>query len=182
MKRITLHITGLDSDGHQVALLADHGFDDALITQERAGGRGTIEIDVDGPVTREQVRELISRVGGWTDARVIAVGPSVLVTAADVAERVGRTRQNITQLAAGARGPGGWPHPVNPDARAPLWEWGQVAQWLNTNLDASIPEQEIDSALTIGWINAVLRLARDEVILESDRPLHDQAQRMLHAS
>lgn len=179
--KVTLHVTGLDPDGHQVALLADNGFDDALITQERTGGRGVIEVDVASPLTRDEIRALMAQVGAWTQAQVIAVGPSVLVTAADVAQRIGRTRQNITQLASGTRGPGGWPLPVNPDSRAPLWEWGRVALWLNANLDTDIPDSEIESALTIAWVNTVLWLARDELVLESDDGLRHHARRALRA-
>jgi len=53
-----------------------------------------------------------------------------LVTAADIAERTGRSRQSISMLIAGDRGPGGFPLPAAGHPRSALWRWEDVAQWM----------------------------------------------------
>jgi hypothetical protein len=53
-----------------------------------------------------------------------------LVTAADIAERTGRTRQSISMLISGDRGPGGFPLPAAGHVRSPLWRWADVAGWM----------------------------------------------------
>lgn len=53
-----------------------------------------------------------------------------LVTAADIAERTGRTRQSISMLISGERGPGGFPVPAAGHVRSPLWRWADVAGWM----------------------------------------------------
>jgi predicted DNA-binding transcriptional regulator AlpA len=60
---------------------------------------------------------------------VLRVEPDELVAAADIAERTGRSRQSISSLINGSRGPGGWPRPVAGNVRSPLWRWADVAAW-----------------------------------------------------
>jgi hypothetical protein len=60
---------------------------------------------------------------------VLRVEPDELVSAADVAERTERSRQSISSLVNGTRGPGGWPNPVAGNVRSPLWRWSDVAAW-----------------------------------------------------
>jgi hypothetical protein len=181
MNTVTMYVAGLDLEGRKVALLADNGFDDALITQERAGNSGVIELEVDEPITVDLLRRLISLAEGKGEVRVVAVGPSPVVNAADIADRIGRTRQSITQLASGSRGPGGWPTPINPGAGAPLWEWGHVARWLNHHLDCRIPTRDILAADTISWFNTMLRIANAEKVSEDDELIRKQARAIVHA-
>lgn len=44
---LTIHVAGLDPEGDAIARVVDGGFDDAVITQDRHGDIGTIELDVD---------------------------------------------------------------------------------------------------------------------------------------
>ena len=60
---------------------------------------------------------------------VLRVEPDELVSAADIAERTDRSRQSISSLVNGTRGPGGWPPPVAENVRSPLWRWSDVAAW-----------------------------------------------------
>jgi hypothetical protein len=51
--------------------------------------------------------------GGATPVRVVRVAAERdWLTAAELADRIGRSRQSIDQLARGERGPGGFPAPV----------------------------------------------------------------------
>lgn len=57
-----------------------------------------------------------------------------LVTASEIARRVGRSRQQIYQYIKGERGPGGFPAPEYYLAEgSPLWAWCAVSYWFAEN-------------------------------------------------
>lgn len=88
-------------------------------------------------------------------ATVLSVSPSHLVTQAEIARRIDRTRASVNQLAAGTRGPGGFPAPVaGVDDESPLWRWVEVAAWLNAN--GMIDEQAVEDAAFLDRINVNL--------------------------
>jgi hypothetical protein len=89
---------------------------------------------------------------------VLRVEPDELVSGADIAERTGRSRQSISALVSGSRGPGGWPRPVAGNVRSPLWRWSDVAAWFQ-ELDGS---QQIDqeAASFLAAVNEVLAARR----------------------
>lgn len=100
------------------------------------------------------------------DVRRAGIGADVaqiddcnLVTQAEIARKINRSRQYVNMLISGDRGPGGFPRPdcwLNDSA--PLWPWCEVAEWLwQANL---IREEERNSAFDISIINEVLRLNR----------------------
>jgi hypothetical protein len=52
------------------------------------------------------------------------------LTASEIAERVGRSRQSVALLARGERGPGDFPAPVaRRRSSNPLWSWSEVEAW-----------------------------------------------------
>ena len=54
-----------------------------------------------------------------------------LVTQSEIARKIGRSRQLVSQYIAGTRGPGGFPAPAHNIADgASLWHWSEVASWL----------------------------------------------------
>ena len=55
-----------------------------------------------------------------------------LVSMAGIAERTSRTRQSVSMLVSGQRGPGDFPHPVAGNVRSPLWHWADVASWFES--------------------------------------------------
>ena len=83
--------------------------------------------------------------------RVIRVEPEDLVTAADIAERTGRSRESVRLLIAGQRGPGGFPAPVSHlKSRGRIWKWADVVRWFASALSEahhSIKEADFISAL-----------------------------------
>lgn len=89
---------------------------------------------------------------------VLRVEPDELVSAADIAERTGRTRQSISALINGTRGPGGWPRPVAGNVRSPLWRWADVATWFE-DFDGS---QHVDKehAALLAAVNEILAARR----------------------
>ena len=85
-----------------------------------------------------------------------------LVSMADIAERTGRSRQSVSMLVSGQRGPGGFPPPAAGNVRSPLWHWDEVAAWFQATGGALAPSDYRTAA--IAAINGVLanrQLARD---------------------
>jgi hypothetical protein len=85
-----------------------------------------------------------------------------LVSMADIAERCRRTRQSVSMLVSGRRGPGGFPRPVAGNVRSPLWHWADVAAWFEAKEGGE--EQFDDRLRTLASINGELAnraLARD---------------------
>jgi len=90
-------------------------------------------------------------------ADVLRVDVCNLVSQADIARRIGRSRQLVSQYIAGTRGPGGFPPPacdVTDDY--PLWYWCEVAHWLWEN--DMIKEDVLREAHDVAVINCVLEL------------------------
>jgi transcriptional regulator with XRE-family HTH domain len=92
-------------------------------------------------------------------AVVLRVDNCELVTQAEIARRIGRSRQMILQYINGNRGPGGFPAPECHLAEgAPLWAWCAVSSWLAKN-DIIRPEAKWD-ATVVAAINATLDVHR----------------------
>ena len=71
---------------------------------------------------------------GLKGAEVIRVDECNLVTAAEIARRINRSRQLVHQYMTGKRGPGGFPPPeCHLTESAPLWAWCAVSYWLMQN-------------------------------------------------
>ena len=67
-------------------------------------------------------------------AEVLRVDECNLVTASEIARRMGRSRQLVHQYMNGTRGPGGFPPPeCHLTDHAPLWAWCAVSYWLVQN-------------------------------------------------
>lgn len=86
---------------------------------------------------------------------VVRLEPDDLVSAAAIAERTGRSRQSISSLINGTRGPGAWPRPVAGNVRSPLWRWSDVAAWFQV-FDGSQEVNREEAAITAA-VNELLR-------------------------
>ena len=90
-------------------------------------------------------------------ARVSHVDECDLVTQADIARRINRTRQQVCQFIKGTRGPGHFPAPeCHLSEGAPLWRWCAVSYWLAAN--NIIRPEERWNAQVVATINAMLEL------------------------
>ncbi len=88
-------------------------------------------------------------------ADVLRIDNCDLVTQADIARRIGRSRQLVHQYITGKRGPGGFPRPVCLITEGtPLWMWCEVAYWLRQN--NMIKEEDLRDAEQVALINSVL--------------------------
>ena len=88
---------------------------------------------------------------------VVRVDSCELVSQADIAKSIGRTRQLVHQYVIGRRGPGGFPPPAyNITDDHPLWYWCDVAHWLHQN--DMVSERVLQEARADSLINRVLEL------------------------
>ncbi|NUP61562.1 MAG: hypothetical protein HOW71_05220, partial [Nonomuraea sp.] len=78
----------------------------------------------------------------------IGVGQGDGVTLGDAARRHGgRTQASLRQLAAGQRGPGGFPAPVIEADNISVYSWAEISEWLRTRMGDDIPPVNRDVAL-----------------------------------
>lgn len=151
----TLVLTGIHelTTGVEDALYKA-GCDDATLSLR--SGRAFLSFSRSAPTLKDAVLSAIQ------DVRKAGIGADVLrldicdlVTQADIARRIGRSRQLVHQFITGKRGGGGFPPPVCSIAdESPLWLWCEVAYWLREH--NMISEDALNEALQIALINDVL--------------------------
>lgn len=91
-------------------------------------------------------------------AEIVQVDQCNLVTQAEIARRMKRTRQMVHQYITGVRGPGGFPPPVcYLREQTPLWQWCAVSFWLAAH--DLIRSEEVNRAEVICAINNALERA-----------------------
>jgi len=109
------------------------GCDDATISLEY--GRLYIEFSRSATSIENAIIGAIHSVRrAGIGAEVLRVDECNLVTASEIARRMGRSRQLVHQYMNGKRGPGGFPPPeCHLTDNAPLWAWCAVSYWLVQN-------------------------------------------------
>jgi len=99
-------------------------------------------------------------------AEVLRVDECNLVTASEIARRIGRSRELVRQYRTGQRGPGGFPPPeCHLTDHAPLWAWCAVSYWLVQN-DLLRPE--------VGWNAEVVEAINSHLEGERQRQRHPE--------
>lgn len=138
--------------------LFDAGCDDATLSMRL--GRAYLTFSRMSPSLREAIVSAINDVqDAGIDVTVMRVDECNVVNRADIARRIGRSRQLVGQYIKGERGPGGFPPPACRIAdNAPLWYWCEVSYWLWQN--HMIQESEYLAAQDISVINSVLDIER----------------------
>jgi hypothetical protein len=129
----------------------DSGVEDATFGTER--GVPIVEFDREATSLAEAVASAVRDLED-ADMTAIRVVDEDLVTLADIADRVGQSRESIRRYATGDRGPGGFPPPVNPSRDGTVfYRWSEAAPWLCQTLGLDVPE--VDPALVVA--NLVLQ-------------------------
>lgn len=127
-------------------------FDDAMIGS--SSGAPYAQFDREAESFREAVLSAIAdveRVG----LRVQAVEPDDHVSAAEIARRLGRSRENVRQWIASERGPGCFPAPISGvRTGSPRWRYIDVTTWLVEHKEGFTDECE--RARTVALLNAWL--------------------------
>jgi hypothetical protein len=157
-----------DADAHLDDLF-EAGCDDA--TFGSVDGVHYAEFSREAPTLADAVISAISAIESLEGLRVVRIEPEDLVTASEIAQRLGRTRESVRLLIAGQRGPGSFPAPVSHlRTRNRLWRWSDVAKWTG-----SADENTLHEAHVIHAINAFLDWAT------SRRQLSDRERARLDA-
>jgi hypothetical protein len=104
------------------------------------------------PTFRGALSSAISDVESIETIRVRRVEPDDLLTAAEIADRLGRSRESVRLLASGARGDGQFPPPASHlRVRQRLWRWTDITDW-----SGGVDSEESERAHYVAAVNAAL--------------------------
>ena len=153
----TLRLDAADLSDAQVAALYD-----ALpeSTASARDGKAFVELDRDAPTFTDAVVGAIEDIERLPlGLRVVELEPDELVFASEIAQRTSRTKESISLLVEGRRGPGSFPVPVRTVGGHKLWRWRDVAAWFSAYENKEAIERH-DAAVAV--INGVL-VARQSI-------------------
>lgn len=113
---------------------------------------------------------------------VVALEPEDLVTQSEIAQRQNRSRESISLLVKGERGPRNFPRPRHIVGDRALWLWRDVETWFDQYegrhaqlhhdafidaVNATLALRQSRPALESQELNAVRRLAKDSELVRS---------------
>lgn len=114
--------------------LHEAGCDD--MTFSTTDGVWFADVNREAPTFVRAVRSAVDDIEKVEGVRVRQLEYDGLVTMAEIADRLGRSRESVRLLINGDRGPGGFPPPAShARARTKLWNWQEVAAWANVDED-----------------------------------------------
>jgi hypothetical protein len=152
----TLILSG-DVDAHLDELF-EAGCDDATFGEVE--GVAYAEFEREAKTFAEALASAVRDIHRVRGIRVVRIEPDDLVTASEIAERLGRTRESVRLLASGRRGGGTFPPPASHlRARGRLWRWADVLAW------AGASDDDREAAQLVAAINAALELQTREASL-----------------
>lgn len=124
----TLVIDGDLDDESVLHKLLEAGCDDATFGVVDGVGYGDFHREADA--LPKALLSAIRDVEEGAGLEVLHVEPDDLVTMADIAHRLDKSREYIRLLVTGRKGPGHFPPPVSHlRGRSRLWRWSDVAVW-----------------------------------------------------
>ena len=148
----TLIVDGPDlQDDSRIEALFEAGCDDAIVGS--VDGIQYVDFDREGPSLDRAVMAAVADVEQLAGVQVVRIADAGLASMADIAKRVGRTREGVRLLVSGARGPGGFPSPVtDPRSRYRRWRWRDVSRWFAERLGEDVGGRHDDllAALSAG--------------------------------
>lgn len=163
----TLVVDGLDvDDSEQMDRLFEAGFDDT--TFSTVDGVGYAEFTREADSVVQAIDHAIEQIRMYTGLEVLRVEPDDLVTATDIAEAAGVSRQYIDQLIKGERQDGTFPPPVTQfKSRSRLWRRSDVLPWLAERGVIEEPDKdELATMLAAQAFNGVLTIHSAHVALQ----------------
>jgi hypothetical protein len=140
--RLTLQ--GIELTDEQLDTLYEAGCDDGSFSVEPDGTVLGL-FDREAPTGQDAVISAILDVEhAGIGARVLRVqADDDWLTASEIAQRVGRSRQSVALLAHGKRGPGDFPAPIaRQHSSNPLWSWSEVEAWFERYEPAAMPAHQ----------------------------------------
>lgn len=140
------------------------GADD--VTPEREQGRTLLGFDREATSLAEALVSALRDVeaAGLT---VGSVRSEDLVTLKEIAARTGRSYEGVRLLAAGKRGPGGFPGPMSSEGWT-LYSWAQVRPWFVHHAPGSPLDQELLTVEHDRLIAAADHLVRARALMRGD--------------
>jgi hypothetical protein len=126
-----------------------------------AGGLPVAEFDRAAPT---MVDAIVSAVRALESVGLAAIRiiDQDLVTLADIADRIGQSRESVRRYATGMRGAGDFPPPANPVRDGTVfYRWSEVAPWLRDHLHIDVTET--DQALVAANLVVQARQLRHRV-------------------
>jgi hypothetical protein len=149
--------------------LYEHGCDDATFSVR--DGVPIADFDREAGDAAAAIWTAVQDVESVNNLRVHHVEPGDLVSVAQLAERTGRSRQSIQQLAAGARGPGTFPTPISGvTERTRLWRWSEVITWWSATYPLELAPAVADLASAIVEVNETLEAGPRSASVDHARP------------
>lgn len=150
--RVTLNREPTDAE---VDALYEAGLDDCAVAGHRDGSV-QLMCDRDADSLMEAILSVLVQIREVDGLWAVGVGQGDGVTLGDAARRHGgRTQASLRQLAAGQRGPGGFPEPVVEADNISVYSWAEVSDWLRTEMGDDIPQ--VDRSLALA--DAAVKLA-----------------------
>lgn len=150
-----------------IDLLFDAGCDDATIGC--ADGVQFADFDREAGSFGDAIVSAIDDLEKVQGVHVVRMADAGLVSLADIAARLDRTRESVRLLVSGARGPGRFPKPVtDPRSRYRLWRWPEVAHWFQ-EYRGEVPQFGDDEVEAL--YNAALEFRHSRRLLEPSNPV-----------
>ncbi|MFC4109481.1 helix-turn-helix transcriptional regulator [Micromonospora zhanjiangensis] len=143
----------------EIDALFEAGCDDAAFGVDH--GVATAQFDRKAATLADAIASAVRAIesAGLTAVRVV---DEDLLTLADISDRIGQSRESVRRYATGARGPGGFPPPVNPSREgASFYRWSEVAPWIREHIGLDVPD--IDPALVVANLVLQARQHRNKV-------------------
>jgi len=146
----TLVLDRWPTEDEQDSLFAS-GCDDATFGDEQ--GVPVAEFDREAETPAEAVASAIQTLDR-AGLRALRVIDHDLMTLADVAIRLGQSRESVRRYATGDRGPGGFPPPANPARGGTVfYRWSEIAPWVRQHLGIEVQEEDP----TLAFANLILQ-------------------------
>ena len=146
----TLIVEGPDlQDEARIDALCEAGCDDAAVG--RSDGIQFVDFDREAGSIGHAILSAVDDLETLEGVEVVRIADAGLASLADIAARLGRTRESVRLLVSGARGPGGFPKPVtDPRSRYRLWRWSDVERWCVERLGEALPiaQDEVTAAFS----------------------------------
>lgn len=147
----------------EVDVLFDRADD---VTPERELGRTLIGCDRRATSLAEALVSALRDVEA-AGLMVSSVQSEDLVTLKEIAARTGRSYEGVRLLAAGQRGPGGFPSPMSSEGWT-LYSWAQVRPWFVNHAPDSLVDDELVKVEHDRIIAAADHLVRARALMRGD--------------
>lgn len=143
----------------ELEALLEAGCDDAAFAVAR--GVPVATFDREAPTLADAIVSAIRAIES-TGLAPLRIVDEDLLTLADIADRIGQSRESVRRYATGERGPGAFPPPANHGRDgAMFYRWSEVAPWLRDRLGLDVADA--DAVLVVANLVLQARRHRDKV-------------------